>query len=186
MRKHLALPPILIVAVAVAACGSSSTSTSKSSAASAPPSSSAASKSSSGPTSYPTTAAGGAGAASTAKSVVITTKQSKLGTILAVGPKRLTVYLFEGDKGPQSACAGPCAAAWPPVLGKPSATGSAVASDLGTITRSGGATQVTYKGHPLYMFVKDKDDGDTYGEGVNAFGAGWYVLTPAGNKIDKS
>jgi predicted lipoprotein with Yx(FWY)xxD motif len=117
---------------------------------------------------------------------VITTKKSKLGTILAVGPKRLTVYLFEADKGPQSACTGPCSAAWPPVLGKPNATGSAVASDLGTITRSDGAAQVTYKGHPLYTFVKDKDDGDSYGEGLNAFGASWYVLTPAGNKIDKS
>ena len=35
-----------------------------------------------------------------------------------------------------------------------------------------------YKGHPLYLYAKDKDDGDTYGQGLTSFGAGWYVLTP--------
>jgi predicted lipoprotein with Yx(FWY)xxD motif len=61
-----------------------------------------------------------------------------------------------------------------------------MASDLGTITRPDGTKQVTYKGHPLYLFAKDKDDGDAYGEGVKAFGADWYVLAPSGNKIDLS
>ena len=65
-------------------------------------------------------------------------------------------------------------------------TNRASASDLGTITRADGTTQVTYKGHPLYYFVKDKDDGDAYGEGSTAFGAGWYVLSPSGNKVDNS
>ncbi len=45
---------------------------------------------------------------------------------------------------------------------------------------------MTYKGHPLYFFVKDKDDEDAYGQGVDAFGAEWYVLNPGGNKIDES
>jgi hypothetical protein len=45
--------------------------------------------------------------------------------------------------------------------------------------------QVTYNHHPLYMFVKDTRKGQTNGEGVNAFGANWYVLSPAGSKIDK-
>jgi predicted lipoprotein with Yx(FWY)xxD motif len=59
-------------------------------------------------------------------------------------------------------------------------------AELGTITRSDGTTQVTYKGHPLYLFIKDKDDGDTYGQGIKAFGAAWYTLAPSGNKIDLS
>jgi predicted lipoprotein with Yx(FWY)xxD motif len=116
------------------------------------------------------------------------TKHGKLGTILAAGPKHLTVYLFEADKGSTSACEGACAKAWPPVTteGQPSAVGGAVSADLGTTMRSDGTKQVTYKGHPLYFFEKDGDSGDAYGEGSKAFGAGWYVLKPNGSKIDKS
>jgi len=112
----------------------------------------------------------------------------KLGTVLAAGPKRMTVYLFEADKGTASACAGACASAWPPVTtsGAPLASHGAVASDLGTTRRSDGTMQVTYKGHPLYYFVKDKDSGDAYGEGVKRFGAPWYVLSPNGSKVDNT
>jgi predicted lipoprotein with Yx(FWY)xxD motif len=101
---------------------------------------------------------------------VITTKHGKLGTILAMGSKRLTV----------------CASVWPPVTGTPHAAGAAVAADLGTITRSDGTTQVTYKGHPLYTYAKDGDGGDAYGQGLKSFGASWYVLKPTGSKVDTS
>jgi predicted lipoprotein with Yx(FWY)xxD motif len=75
---------------------------------------------------------------------------------------------------------------WQPVTGGPSAHGAAVSADLGTITRPDGTKQVTYKGHPLYLYVKDKDDGDTYGEGNKSFGAEWYALAPSGSKVDLS
>ncbi len=127
------------------------------------------------------TAAAASGAAPAA---LVTTKQDKLGTVLASGPKHMTVYLFEGDSGSHSTCTGACAAAWPPVIGKPSAGGSAVAADLSTTKRSDGKLQVTYKGHPIYQFIKDKDSGDAYGQGVKAFGADWYVLAPSGSKIE--
>jgi predicted lipoprotein with Yx(FWY)xxD motif len=123
---------------------------------------------------------------SAAPAALVTTKQGKLGTILAYGPKRLTVYLFEADRGGVSTCSGECASVWPPVSGHPQASGQAVSSHLGTITRADGTTQVTYYGHPLYLYSKDKDDGDTYGQGIKSFGAGWYVLTPSGNKVDTS
>jgi predicted lipoprotein with Yx(FWY)xxD motif len=119
--------------------------------------------------------------------VKISTKHAKkLGTILAAGNKNLTVYLFEADKRGNPACSSDCAHAWPPVIGDPRASGHAVSADLGTVKRSDGKTQVTYKGHPLYFFIKDKDDGDAYGQGSKAFGAGWYVLSPSGKKIDNS
>jgi predicted lipoprotein with Yx(FWY)xxD motif len=70
--------------------------------------------------------------------------------------------------------------------GAPTATGGAVSADLGTVTRADGTKQVTYKGHPLYFFAKDKDDGDAYGQGIKAFGAAWYVLRPNGTKLDES
>jgi predicted lipoprotein with Yx(FWY)xxD motif len=122
--------------------------------------------------------------------VLITTKHNKkLGTILGAGPKQLTVYLFEGDKGAASSCTGACASVWPPVTGKPAAAGGAMSPNLGTITRPDGNTQVTYKGHPLYFYVKDVKDGDagdTYGEAIKSFGADWYVLAPSGKKVDVS
>ena len=123
---------------------------------------------------------------SAAPTVLITTKQGKLGTILAYGPKRLTVYLFEADNGGASSCSGECASVWPAVSGHPQASGQAVASHLGTVTRADGTTQVTYNGHPLYLYSRDKDDGDAYGQGLKSFGASWYVLAPSGNKVDTS
>lgn len=167
------ISPLLAVVplVFVAACGSSSKSSSSTGAAA--------------PAASSSTAA--AAPASTGQSVVLTTKKhGKLGTILAAGSKDLTVYLFEADKGARSACSGPCAKFWPPVIGTAKASGQAMSADLGTIKRADGQLQVTYKGHPLYYFVKDKDGGDAYGQGIKAFGASWYVLKPSGQKVDQS
>ena len=85
----------------------------------------------------------------------------------------------------KSACTGACAAAWPPVTTTGSVTaGSGVtASDLGTITRSGGVKQVTYDGHPLYYFKGDTGAGTTNGQGLNAFGAKWWLVSPSGSQI---
>jgi predicted lipoprotein with Yx(FWY)xxD motif len=142
--------------------------------------------SSSGASPYGYSSSGSGTSSGQSVALITTKKHGKLGTILAYGPKKLTVYLFEGDKGGRSNCAGACAAAWPPVTGTPKAGAGAMAVDLGTITRSDGTKQLTYKGHPLYMFSQDKDGGDAYGEGAHAFGADWYVLAPSGNKVDKS
>jgi hypothetical protein len=75
-----------------------------------------------------------------------------------------------------------CATPWPPLLthGTPKAGNGVKASLLGTTPRSGGASQVTYNGHPLYMFIKDTSAGDTNGEGVSAFGGSWFAVSPTG------
>ncbi|HEY8303578.1 MAG TPA: hypothetical protein VIG42_03215 [Solirubrobacteraceae bacterium] len=165
-----------------AGCGSSKSSSSTS-AASAYPTEGAKSTSTAASTTPTSTAPAAAGG------VMVTVKHaSKLGTILAAGPKKLTVYMFEGDKGAASNCTGACASVWPPVTtsGGPAAAGAASAADLGTITRADGTTQVTYKGHPLYFFARDKDSGDAYGQGVKGFGSDWYVISPSGSKVDHS
>ena len=36
---------------------------------------------------------------------------------------------------------------------------------------------MTYYGHPLYYYVGDKKSGETNGQGLNEFGARWYVLS---------
>jgi predicted lipoprotein with Yx(FWY)xxD motif len=143
-----------------------------------------------GPYARTTSASTGTSASSAASAagMRVSSKPGKLGTILAAGPKKLTVYLFEGDKGAGSSCTGSCAAVWPPVTtaGNASAAGSAISADLGTIARSDGTKQVTYKGHPLYYFAKDGDSGDAYGQAISSFGADWYVVSPSGSKVDRS
>jgi predicted lipoprotein with Yx(FWY)xxD motif len=112
---------------------------------------------------------------------------TKLGTVLVAGPKHLTVYLFEGDKGSTSNCSGGCSSVWPPVTatgsGTPQTAGGLNAALLGTTTRSDGTKQLTYAGHPLYYFAEDQEQGQAKGQGVNSFGAHWYVLGSTGAAI---
>jgi predicted lipoprotein with Yx(FWY)xxD motif len=124
--------------------------------------------------------------AAQAKGAVVSTAKTNLGRILVKSNGR-TLYLFEKDRKGKSACSGQCATFWPPLItsGKPRVTSGARASLVGTTRRSDGRLQVTYNHHPLYTFVKDKKAGQTNGEGVNAFGAGWDAVSPAGAKIEK-
>jgi predicted lipoprotein with Yx(FWY)xxD motif len=174
------------VALIAAGCGGSSSSSTTTA---APAAASGTTQKSSGYAPAASTSTSSPSAPSNAASaVLVTTKHSKLGTVLAAGPKQMTVYLFEGDKSSGSACSGACTQVWPPVTtsGEAKSGGSAMAADVGTITRPDGTKQVTYKGHPLYYFARDGDKGDAYGQGVVGFGASWYVLAPTGSKIDKS
>lgn len=171
-----------ISALLAAGCGSSKSSSASNASSAYPAAGETSSSATTASTAAATTRSGGAG-------TVVTVKQaSKLGTILAAGSKKLTVYMFEGDKNGASSCSGACVSVWPPVTtrGGATASGAASSADLGTITRADGTTQVTYKGHPLYFFARDKDSGDAYGQGVHGFGADWYVLAPSGSKVDKS
>lgn len=152
---------IPLIASAVAACGGGAAAS-----ASPPPSTS---------TSTPTTSA---------QTTTVRVATSRLGRIL-VDSTGDTLYLFKADVGLKSACSGACAAAWPPLTanGKPAAGAGLTASKLGTITRFGGSRQVTYNGHPLYTFINDKEPGEVNGEGVTAFGAAWFAVSPAGSQI---
>jgi predicted lipoprotein with Yx(FWY)xxD motif len=108
-----------------------------------------------------------------------------LGKILVDSDGR-SVYLFEKDTGPTSTCFAACASAWPPVTvkGMPDAGVGVNESMLGTTKRPDGTMQVTYSGHPLYLYQGDTKRGDTTGQNVDGFGAEWYVLSPAGNKVE--
>jgi len=146
---------LLLVALAVAGCGSSGSSSS-----SAPP----------------TTSSG--------HQATVGISNTGLGKIL-VNSQGRTLYLFGKDSGTTSACTGACAGNWPPLRanGKPTLGTGADASLVGTIQRSDGKQQVTYNGHPLYLFKGDKKPGDTNGEGLTAFGGTWYVLSSSGNQV---
>jgi predicted lipoprotein with Yx(FWY)xxD motif len=111
---------------------------------------------------------------------------SRLGKILVDGKGR-TLYDFPPDKLMASTCYGACAALWPPLTttGKPIADHGARASLLGTTKRKDGKLEVTYNHHPLYYFVSDQKPGQTTGQGVNQFGAPWWVLSAAGKEIHR-
>jgi predicted lipoprotein with Yx(FWY)xxD motif len=151
------------LAVLAAACGGSTASTAS-------------------PISSPSPAASPSAAATGTTIAVVT--NATLGQVLVDG-KGMSVYLFVADTGPASTCYTSCATIWPPVLttGAPQAGTGANASLLGTTTRTDGKIEVTYAGHPLYYFVQDKKPGDTTGQGVNGFGALWWVMSPAGAAI---
>jgi predicted lipoprotein with Yx(FWY)xxD motif len=119
-----------------------------------------------------------------AKSSTVEVRGTRLGKIL-VNSQGRTLYLFKKDSARKSACTGECAKFWPPLRasGKPTAGRGISASKLGTIRRSDGKPQVTYNGHPLYTFQQDTKAGQTNGQGVTAFGASWFTLSPAGNQI---
>jgi predicted lipoprotein with Yx(FWY)xxD motif len=121
---------------------------------------------------------GGSGVAS------VTAASSKLGMVLVDGGGR-TLYLFEKDQKDQSACNGACVAAWPvdQSSGTPKAGSGVKASLLGMIKRGDGTTQVTYNHHPLYYYAGDSQPGQHNGQGLNAFGAAWFVVAPAGGAV---
>jgi predicted lipoprotein with Yx(FWY)xxD motif len=106
-----------------------------------------------------------------------------IGKVL-VDAEGLTLYYFEKDKGGASACYGPCASAWPPLMtsGSPRAMGGAESAKLGTTERKDGTTQVTYAGWPLYTYAGDSKPGEDNGTDLDSFGAPWYPLHPNGKK----
>lgn len=125
-----------------------------------------------------------AGTTAVAKAPV-STRHTSLGTFLVDGKGR-TLYLFQKDKKNVSKCGTQCVAVWPAALAPNGvvAKGSAKQSLLGRIKRSDGTWQITYAGHPLYRYSADTKVGQIRGQGVNSFGANWYVVQPSGTKID--
>lgn len=148
---------VVSAALLLAACGGTSTGT----AATASPSASAT------PTPSPT-----AGAAP----VVLAQSVGTMGTILVAASNNHTVYTFDSDTPGVSKCSGGCATTWPPLTvpaGTTPTAGPGVTGQLGTITRSDGSLQVTYKGMPLYFFHSDAKAGDTMGNYT-----GWSLVKP--------
>ena len=121
---------------------------------------------------------------SVAAKATVETHSGPVGTYLTDASGR-TLYLFVADSGGKSACSAACAKYWPPLTatGTPTAAGAAKAAMLSTIARTDGSKQVTYGGHPLYYFAGDAAAGDLKGQGVNGFGAKWWVVSPGGASI---
>jgi predicted lipoprotein with Yx(FWY)xxD motif len=133
----------------------------------------------------PASSSGAATSSGSAKArPTVAIANSKFGKILVDGKGR-TLYDFPPDKNMASTCYSACAALWPPLTttGKPVAGKGVRASLLGTTKRKDGKLEVTYNHHPLYYFVSDQKPGQTTGQGVNQFGAPWWVISAAGKEI---
>ena len=186
-RMTYAVAVLAVLALAIAGCGSSGDSTSAGSTSeSSGETASSGGYSSKGGGAYgggETTAA--ASPEETGAAVVSLGNSPQLGMIL-VDSQGMTVYDFHKDKGTTSSCYGACAEAWPPLLteGEPQVGNGASAGQLGTTERKDATTQVTYAGHPLYLFVEDKKPGEANGNDVSAFGAEWYALKGSGEEAE--
>ena len=95
-----------------------------------------------------------------------------------------TLYSYAADKARQSTCYTSCAAAWPPLLtaGKPLAGLGIRTALLGTTKRKDGKLQVTYAGHPLYVFAAETKAGRLDGQGYEGK---WWALDATGAKVTR-
>jgi predicted lipoprotein with Yx(FWY)xxD motif len=97
------------------------------------------------------------------------------GTTVLTNARGFTVYSFAPDTPATSKCYGSCAVYWPPVTGTPAAN-SGLPGTVGTITRTGGARQLTYNGHPLYTYIGDSAPGQAHGNNLNLNGGLWHEV----------
>jgi predicted lipoprotein with Yx(FWY)xxD motif len=98
-------------------------------------------------------------------------------TVLA-NAKGFTLYSFAPDTATTSKCYGACAAYWPPVTGTVSSV-PGVTGHFGAIARTGGGSQVTFDGHPLYTYIGDSAPAQASGNNLNLNGGIWHeVVVP--------
>ena len=113
-------------------------------------------------------------------------RHTRLGTILVSSSGR-TLYEFTRDHGARNSCLriSGCAELWPALQtgGRPIAGPGVRSSLLSSIRLPSGARQVTYAGHPLYLYAGDSGPGETSYVGENQFGGRWNALRASGELV---
>ncbi|WP_372637504.1 plastocyanin/azurin family copper-binding protein [Cohnella sp.] len=100
--------------------------------------------------------------------------QTAAGDSYLTDGKGMALYLFTNDMADLSACQGACLTNWPAFYSDNLVIPYGMnAEDFGVSIRSDGAKQLTYKGWPLYTFLKDTKAGDANGEGANNV---WFLI----------
>lgn len=89
-----------------------------------------------------------------------------------VGPNGMTLYTFDRDVAGsgKSACNGPCAAMWPPLMAgeKDQASGAYT-----IVMRDDGGRQWAHKGKPVYYYKPDAKAGDRTGDNFRDV---WHII----------
>jgi predicted lipoprotein with Yx(FWY)xxD motif len=115
---------------------------------------------------------------------VSSASSSSLGERILVGPSGHTLYELSPETTSHLLCkSSECLKFWPPLKASSASKvklGSGVHGKVGILHRSGGVSQVTLNGHPLYYFVKDTASGEVNGQNFKGFGGTWHVLTSSG------
>jgi predicted lipoprotein with Yx(FWY)xxD motif len=112
-------------------------------------------------------------------------RHTRLGSIL-VDSSGFTLYEFTKDRGADSCMKiSGCPKVWPALQtsGRPTAGPGVRASLLSTVRLPRGGEQVTYAGHPLYLYAEDSSAGETAYVGIRAFGGNWDALTASGRTM---
>jgi predicted lipoprotein with Yx(FWY)xxD motif len=119
------------------------------------------------------------------KAATVQLHKTSLGKLLVNG-SGFTLYAFSRDSRNKDTCVkiSGCSKVWP-ALGssKPTAGPGVKASLLSTITLPGGSKQVTYAGHPLYLYSESTERAETSYVGVSHFGGKWLGVNAAGGTI---
>ena len=89
-----------------------------------------------------------------------------------VAPGGMTLYQFDRDTAGsgKSACNGPCAALWPPMMA--SATDQP-SGNYSIFAREDGTKQWAYKGKPIYTYKPDAKPGDRTGDNFRDV---WHII----------
>ena len=156
MRALHAVGVGCVLVTVLAACGASSSST-------------------------PSTASSSAGSGG---GVVVQVASSPVGSYL-VDSSGHALYLFAADSPGHSACTGSCLTYWPfsPAPATLPAQLTGLTATLGVLARPDSGKQLTVDGLPAYTYSGDTSPGMTAGEGVNASGGLWWLITPAGHAL---
>jgi predicted lipoprotein with Yx(FWY)xxD motif len=144
------LAPTLAASLLLAACGSSSSNS-------------------------PTAPAASASAGSSS-ALVKTGPDPALGGTVLVDNQGMTLYRLTGETAGKFICTGGCLKVWHPLAAPAGGSPSGTVGSLGTVTRSDGTVQVTFKGEPLYTFANDTKPGQATGQGVKDVGT-WTAVS---------
>jgi len=93
---------------------------------------------------------------------------------MLVNTSGMTLYTFDNDTAGsgKSACNGPCAGLWPPVMAEADAKPE---GDMTIVVRDDGTKQWAYKGKPVYLYKSDMKVGDMTGDNFKNV---WHVIKP--------
>jgi predicted lipoprotein with Yx(FWY)xxD motif len=130
--------------------------------------------------------AAGSATARSSRVAKVDLERTSLGKVL-VDTSGFTLYRFTKDGRDSDTCVkvSHCLGAWPALAstGRPVAGPGVKASLLSTIKLSDGQRQVTYAGHPLYLYAEASERAETAYVGAEQFGGRWDAVNAAGNTV---